>query len=322
MSYHLPEIPFLAMKFILSAQEEALLSTIKGSMLRGAFGHALKRTVCVMGNQQSCETCMLRKQCVYTRIFETFIEGEAPEFLKGLKTSPRPFIIDAPDTKRDYKVGDELEFYVKLFGRACELHPYIIFAFSLAAERGLTKREHRFQLKRVDWMTDDWQLLYDGESKCLCQMARPSLIPQDGKMNAPITLKFLTPTRIKVESQLTIDFSFRTLVFKMLRRTLEVAHFHVPDANPDWNFHELLERASDVRIIERKLYWDDWKRYSHQQNTTLNMGGFFGELVLDGNLEPFGQLLKTSEVLHVGKGTVFGLGKVRVGSDKDQKEML
>ena len=42
------------------------------------------------------------------------------------------------------------------------------------------------------------------------------------------------------------------------------------------------------------------------------MGGFIGEMVLEGDLTPFGKLLRTSEGLHGGKGTVFGLGKVRL----------
>ena len=110
MQYQLPEIPFLKLRFVFTAQERARLHPIKGSMLRGAFGHSLKRTVCVMGRDQACGTCMLRQQCVYTRIFETFIEGEPPPFMHGLKTSPRPFVIDAPETKQEYKAGDALEF--------------------------------------------------------------------------------------------------------------------------------------------------------------------------------------------------------------------
>ena len=314
MAYRLPEIPFLKLKFILSSQEEALLSVMKGSMLRGAFGHALRRTVCVMGREQSCESCMLRQQCVYTRIFETFIEGEPPRFMKGLKTSPRPFIIDASDSKRNYTAGDVLEFNMTLLGRACELHPYVIFALALAAERGLTKRRHRFRLERVEWLNGDWELLYDGEKMCLCQMAKPRLLRLNGKLRTPLTLRFLTPTRIKIEEKLSMDFTFRMLVFKMLIRALEVAHFHVPAAVLDWEFHELLDKASEVQIVERRLSWDDWQRYSNRQQTRLVMGGFIGEMVLEGNLEPFNHLLRTSEVLHVGKGTVFGLGKMRVGN--------
>ena len=42
------------------------------------------------------------------------------------------------------------------------------------------------------------------------------------------------------------------------------------------------------------------------------LGGFLGELIVKGNLEPFVQLLRTAEIIHVGKGATFGLGKMEI----------
>jgi len=42
------------------------------------------------------------------------------------------------------------------------------------------------------------------------------------------------------------------------------------------------------------------------------MGGFCGRITLEGDIEPFSELLRMAEVLHVGKGTTLGMGKVRV----------
>lgn len=314
MSYRLPLIPYLRLKFLMRSEKDAVLPITKASMLRGAFGHAFRRTVCVMARDQSCESCMLKKQCAYTKIFETFVEGEPPPFLNGLKTSPRPFIIDACDLKTEYAAGDFLEFDVTLLGRACELHPYVIFAFALAAERGFARKRYSFQLERVDWHDKSWKLLYDGQKQCLCHTAIPTIGLKNSPLPSPLCLKFLTPTRLKVDNKLTMEFTFRVLVFKMLRRILELAYFHVPDARPDWNFHELLVKADEIKIAKNKLYWDDWQRYSNRQKSKLDMGGFFGEIVLEGDLEPFNDVLRMSEVVHVGKGTVFGLGKMRLES--------
>jgi hypothetical protein len=81
IDYRLPQIPYLQLRFKLSAQTEAHLPRSKGSLLRGAFGHALRRMVCVMGPGELCENCMLRGQCIFSRLFETFIKGEPPPFL-------------------------------------------------------------------------------------------------------------------------------------------------------------------------------------------------------------------------------------------------
>jgi hypothetical protein len=125
MLYRLPSIPHLRLRFTLIAQKEAFLPSFKGSLLRGAFGHALRRTVCVMGPQQPCPTCMLRRQCSYPRIFETLIEaGEpVPRFLRGLPTAPRPYVIEPFDERRLYRNGDVLEFDFVLIGQAIELYP-------------------------------------------------------------------------------------------------------------------------------------------------------------------------------------------------------
>ena len=103
--YQLPEIHYLRLRFKLIAAENAKLPYYKGSMLRGAFGHALRSTVCAMNNGTSCAECMLKLQCAYTRLFETYITGEPPRFLKGLDTAPRPFVFECADFRQDYPPG-------------------------------------------------------------------------------------------------------------------------------------------------------------------------------------------------------------------------
>jgi hypothetical protein len=120
MGYRLSSISFLRLRFDLGAQKEANLPAFKGSLLRGAFGHALRRTVCVMGPQQPCPTCMLRKQCAYPRIFETLIEPDekVPRFLRGLPTGPQPYVFEPFDEQRLYRAGESLSFDFILLGQA------------------------------------------------------------------------------------------------------------------------------------------------------------------------------------------------------------
>ncbi len=70
--------------------------------------------------------------------------------------------------------------------------------------------------------------------------------------------------------------------------------------------------AKGVAIKESTLKWYDWERYSTRQDTRMKMGGFVGEITFEGNIEPFMPLLKAGEILHVGKGTSFGLGKYEI----------
>lgn len=46
------------------------LPTFPGSAWRGAFGHALKKTACVV-RDTPCSQCLLKNACAYSYIFET-----------------------------------------------------------------------------------------------------------------------------------------------------------------------------------------------------------------------------------------------------------
>ena len=135
--YSLPGIPYVTLKFNLLATQAIRLPSFKGSLLRGTFGNALRRTVCVMKPTQPCLDCFLNRQCVNTKIFETLIFDNPPRFLKGLANAPKPFILYCPDERRNFVKDDLLDFQMTLIGTTIEHHPYIIFAFQQLAERGL-----------------------------------------------------------------------------------------------------------------------------------------------------------------------------------------
>ncbi len=330
--YQLPSIDYIRLRFHLKALDDCDLPAWKGSLLRGAFGHALKKTVCTMRPGQLCDSCLLRSQCAYTRIFETFITEQPPPFLRGLDTSPRPFVFEPHDNSRFYKKDDILWLDLILIGSASDFLPYVVFAIYQMGQSGFGVHRHPFELSAAysyhpqtqsgqpqadgnDPPHQDWRLLYDGQSQQILFTPEPLTLRPNNPGHSPVdhvTLQFLTQTRLKFGNDLTMDFTFRMLVFKMLRRALELAYFYSPQAEIDWDFHDLLVAADNVAIADRKLRWVDYDRYSNRQQTKMKLGGFVGDLTLEGDLAPFLDLLHYSEVLHVGKGTTFGLGRVEV----------
>jgi hypothetical protein len=64
-------------EFHCKLESEAILPYFKGSTFRGVFGHALKKVVCALKNQE-CNTCLLNKRCIYTQVFETPLAIKAP----------------------------------------------------------------------------------------------------------------------------------------------------------------------------------------------------------------------------------------------------
>lgn len=312
MTYAIPTLPYLRLRCTLRAEEEALLPSFKGSMLRGAFGRALRKAACAMGPRQDCETCGLRGACLYTRLFETFIDGEPPPFLKGQTAAPRPFVLEAEDERRQFVPGDRLRFDLLLLGSAVGLQTLAALAVERLAAAGLGERRKRFAVQEIAYQDAA------GRFRPLGRSLAPSLLPpRNGLPNEAFTLHFRTPARFKVGGQLVRSLDFRALVFRMLARLLELAHFFGDRAAVDWNFGPLLRHAGGVRIVEQRLGWQDFKRYSARQQTEMTLGGFIGSLRLEGDLAPFAPLLRTAEIVHVGKGTTFGLGRVEVeGTEK------
>jgi len=130
-----------------------------------------------------------------------------------------------------------------------------------------------------------------------------------------LTLDFTTPARLIYDSHLTLDLEFHMLIRQLLRRISLLSYFHCGVDMSDWDFKGIIEKAKDVTVKKSDLKWYEWERYSARQDTRLNMGGFVGEITFEGNIEPFMPLIKAGEVLHVGKGTGFGLGRYGIVRD-------
>jgi CRISPR-associated endoribonuclease Cas6 len=319
----LPLLPYLRLRIALRAQAPAQLPPYHGSLLRGAFGHALRRAVCAFGPAAPCAGCRLRRACAYPLLFEPLIEGEPPPLLRGLRQAPRPYVFE-PGTAAfstapagpaaPLPAGGLLPFDLLLFGRAAGLAPFALLAIEDMAAAGLGRGRTPFALDRAAALEPGgaWRELRGAGGGDPGDLPPPSL-PSPAPLPERLRLRFLTPARLQVRGRLAAEIGFRDLAFALLRRTLEVAHFHLPGAAVDWNrVRPLLDQAAGVQVTAGDLAWRDWRRYSNRQQAEMVLGGLVGSLTLEGDLAPFGPLLRTGEVLHVGKGATFGLGRIAV----------
>jgi len=279
-------------------------------MLRGAFGHALKNLACSRNKNYDCSKCQQKGSCIYTNIFEIYITNKPPPFLKGINSAPRPFVIDAFQVNENYNRGQELKFNITLFGNACKFYPYIIFSFKEASEKGYTKSLFRFTLIKV---TSGSETIFDIQNNTISGTAKPVTSLPDRPASDLNKINFLTPTRFKVQDRWTMEFTFRDFVFRILKRSLEMSYFYSEKDEINWEFKPVLEMADAIKIIEKNLRWQKLNRYSGRQRKKVAISGFTGSITCNGDMENFRQLLSFAELLHVGKGAVFGLGKVRIG---------
>lgn len=301
-------------QFILMARDPLVLPAYKGSTLRGGFGYAFKRVVCALRNQE-CPGCLLKEKCIYSYVFET-PPPAATRIMRKYRAAPHPFIIEPLlENQRIYKPGVEFKFGLTLIGRAIDYLPYFIYTFDELGRMGIGKGKAGFDLVSV---SQNGQRVYDSQTKTLKPLvvSHPDLL-ESSTLNSELRtldLVFKTPTRIQYDGHLALDLEFHILIRNLLRRLSLLYYFHCGGDPSDWDFKGLIDQAGKVTVKERNLRWHDWERYSGRQETRMKMGGFVGEITFEGEIEPFMPLIRAGEVLHVGKGTSFGLGKYEIRS--------
>jgi len=323
----LPErFAFARYKLGLRAEEPIRLGRFFGSTLRGGFGHAFKRTVCLW-ERGDCRRCQIREQCVYSYVFET-PRPSGSDRLRTIDQIPRPYVIEPPAWRQFGRLidrGERLEFGLVLIGRAIEQLPYFLLAYQRLGQLGLGPERGRFWLDRVlaAGLDGDEQTIYDGRSDKLSRQPPPvsgkELNCQSWLDKAvegcELTVRFLTPTRIKSGGRIVREPTFQEFVRGLLRRLSSLCYFHcgVP---LEVDFGGLIERSGAVGTVESRLSWYGQGRFSGRQHQWVDMSGVVGVVRYAGG-EPalwreLAPLIEAGRWVHIGKGAVMGLGKYEV----------
>ena len=297
-------IPFNQYRFYFETEQPIRLPAFPGSAWRGAFGHALKKTVCVVRNTP-CAQCLLKNACAYSVVFET-PPPPGSEKMRKYNAAPHPFVLQFP---RQIDGDTVYALDMILFGHAERYFPYIVHALQKAGLDGIGGNRQRFELQRIDYLDpmDNEQTVYrQGQ----LQPRPPPSMPKIPGLPEWITIEMRTPLRIKHDGKnLTPDhFNFGAFFANLLRRQSMLSYFHT-DTPHETDFAELNRQAANIQSIETRLHWHDWTRYSSRQQTEMNMGGLLGRFSLDmrGN-EAFWPYLWLGQWTHAGKATSMGLG--------------
>ena len=306
-----------------SGADEGLLAKAGylGSAWRGAFGHALRRAVCVT-RLPACDSCMLLSSCVYPWLFESRTPPNARKLTRYPRT-PGPFVLEPFDASYD---GGEptVNLGVTLFGQANGQLPYVVHAMERAGRTGLTSKRVKLALEDVQaevWgqrsgnavgATVDgeagWNTIHEPGGQLAVPEIQPRLAPASPQA---VRVRLLTPLRIRRDNRLVDQrgFGFRSLAGVLLRRiSLLTAFFG--DTPLETDFAGLLRLADSLPIRQRQLRWREWTRYSSRQETKLQMGGLIGWFEVGGpGLESLWPYLWLGQWTHAGRGCSMGLGR-------------
>ena len=297
---------------------QAFLPEFKGSTIRGAFGHALKRISCAL-RRQDCGSCLLFETCAYAFLFE--VKKALPFEAKRLRVAqrPHPYVIVPPnENQRVYSPGDTFSFDLILFGHASNYLPHIVYAVKDMGQNGLgskIKSKGSFEIENV--LQDGAPVYSDNKLKTDRPLRDLALEPFSDFREDALTLTCLTPLRLKFTNALQDSLPFHIVIRAALRRLSSLEEVY-GDGEPDLDYKGIIARAKEIESLTSDCKWVEIARYSNRQKSSMFFGGLLGQNMYKGKgLGEFLSILKYCETTHLGKQTSFGLGKILVGTMSD-----
>jgi hypothetical protein len=216
----IPELPLATFRFQYLADDSPALPRFSGSAWRGALGHALKKTVCVV-RDTACPQCMLFRSCVYPYIFET-PPPSGSEKMRRYPSAPHPFVIgiEPGQSGRAYRLG------LTAFGRAYQYLPYLIHALEKAGHKGIGGKPQRFELQAVEQLAAGiWTTIFRPGHPLA---AESPTSPEPPEVPAKVRITLETPLRLRRDDKIvTLEhFQFADLFGSLLRRISLLTYFH------------------------------------------------------------------------------------------------
>ncbi len=279
-----------------------------GSMLRGAFGHALRHISC-MTKLKDCNACPIKQTCPYTIVFEPSVR-EVPAIEKYTQL-PALYVIEPPQQgQRVLEPGETLAFSMVLIGEVRNHLPLIILAWQRALLRGLTSAKSRLTLTNVSIAGEKNRYIWSEDAPQIKPHQQHLTVEPNGSKN--IQLSIVTPMRLQRKGKTVSpdDANPLDLFAALLRRLTMIEQVcQLPISHEDVRAD--VEQARNI-TSNHQLKWTDWERYSHRQKQKMALGGLTGTWTLTGELMLYQKALYLGQWLHVGKNTSFGMGCYRL----------
>jgi len=251
-----------------------------GSMIRGAFGYALKKVTCINPSYQ-CEGCFAQLDCLYYRFYEE--KNNFPPYRFEIELGSRRF-----------------DFGLYLFEKASDGLPYILSALELMLKRnGLGKNRYLFDDFKIKVNNQE---VFDG--KTFKSLNIPQKCFEIDSFCPDIKLRLLTPLRIKRNNRFLRDeVELEDILRSIYQRAEELT-----TGKRAFKLEYTPEYKTSLKLLEYKPLL----RKSNRQGKSMNMDGIIGEMAIWDLDKRSYKLLKLGEIIGVGKQTVMGLGRVEV----------
>ena len=304
-------LPIARLRLTVRAEGPVQLPPYAGSMLRGAFGHALLALSPLPHTDG--QPCALHATCPYCQLFAAPpLPGHS---LQKFSHMPQPYVIEPPTGgAQQLQAGQTFDFGLVLIGKALGDLPTVLQAWQRALRTGLGRGHTPCTLIEI-FDENGLQRLSDKRE----QLSNLNVVvPPPPALHTQATLHFHTPLRLQVQGKPVRagQLTARDLLIALARRTQLLCDVHLGAAAPKQDFAVLSTQAAAITLHSEDLHWFDWGRYSQRQQQEMQLGGLLGSVQLQGDLAPFAALLQLGQWLHIGKNATMGLGGYRLEAVK------
>lgn len=303
----LTRLPAMRYRFTAELSRPLRLPPYPGSMLRGAFGHALQQLGC-NHDRAGCPRHCEHNDCRYRRIFSPSANGELSLSING--QLPPPYLI-SPLHWPNKEPVQHIEFNMMLFGIARNELMLIIQSWQRALATGLGKGKIPGRLVAVvaELPEGDKTIYQQGDLRLAAHPQHYS-IPSFENSNS-LQLVFNSPLRLQNNGRAIAAHALspRRFISALLRRLTLMLEAHA--VAPVIPARELLLLADNISH-QHTLSWFDWQRYSSHQKKEMTLGGLLGNWHWQGDMAALWPYLWAGQIVHVGKETVFGLGRYQL----------
>ncbi|NLN62277.1 MAG: CRISPR system precrRNA processing endoribonuclease RAMP protein Cas6 [Myxococcales bacterium] len=294
---------------------EVRLPPYLGSTLRGGLGMALRAVACATP-KQLCDACILRFHCGYCALFEPQSQDSSAVF-KGNWQPPAPMIIEPPRAQSvPFSPHHPLDFHIVLVGAGISFFAVLVSALLRMGQNGLGRARHPFALTRIRRVLPGevpGEVLFDADSPAALPVLAEDPLSRwaQGPVSDVATVSFVTPMRIVRNGFTEVPVSFRSLARNLVARVSGFTPTHSLVSAEELS--SLLQAASRVTVERDAQQRASFNRYSNRQQRSHDLVGAMGEATWRGDaVASFFPLLRAAEVLHAGKSTMFGFGKIKV----------
>lgn len=280
---------YLPLTIRLRCEKSGYLPLFLGSTLRGALGWTLSKS----------------KSDIYRYLYES-------NALDSVKAHiVKPYIIEPPKPKSYYRKGEEMIFSLLLLGDANLYGPELARILIEQNIFGLGARRIPFKLLSITHgktLKTIWDV--EAEKLTIASMLPVPIYPekQDGKW---ASIQMQTPLRIRRQGNLVVNPDFPTIIRNITTRMRELTEYYGGSVDYE-EIESICELSKTIHLVSSDIYYKRVDRFSSKINEKMDFTGIMGILSFEGNLDVFIPWLNLAQLLHIGRNTTFGCGKINV----------